>query len=398
MREHQIVITLKPDQFLEVQRLARAANAKSMGAFVRQKLLAALGIEGSLSEDPHAQISVVADDVDVEAILGDLKRVHSELKGFVAESLSPYSAEAFGQTVESTVEQAPQVVAPAEVTSLNSQNPDQDELEKLADRTFAISPRLGPIGEPTGDPKKRLDYADRPSVAEKASAADPAQTSRSSNDDNRILLSRHELHSRRDSHRYHSEPTQPLEAMDQSFTDESPAQPLVANGFDEFMTEAPIEDAPPAVPYIPVTSSPTSSLPVVDPLSKLLSKEDMMARTIPKSMPIDDDDEAFDVPLSIAERRRLLDDTDEPRVYKEPPHPALQPTLQSDMPLESAAPAPEAAPIANEVSSSPPAEIAPAETGTTTASPAVPPVQNDLGRPLGYPPLSGSPPPKRRQV
>src|SRR6185437_15954654 len=87
MREHQIVITLKPDQFLEVQRLARAANSKSMGIFVRQKLLAALGIEGAGNTAAGEQLN----PVNVEAALGQVRRLHGELKTFVAESLSLYN-------------------------------------------------------------------------------------------------------------------------------------------------------------------------------------------------------------------------------------------------------------------------------------------------------------------
>jgi hypothetical protein len=374
MREHQIVITLKPDQFLEVQRLARAANAKSMGAFVRQKLLAALGIEGALTEEQPAQAPVVAQDVDVEAILGDLKRVHSELKAFVAESLSPYSPEAFGQAaVENELESsAPQVVASSDEKQYSEPEAvEQDELEKLADRTFAISPRLGPIGDPAPQ--------------------------RTNNEENRILLSRHEVHTRHDAHRYHA-PTPPLEAMEESFTDDEPVQPIAADAMDDFFSNAPVIKAPPAVPYRPAAPSSGSVPHAVDPLSKLLSEEDMKARSIPKSVPIDDDDDAFDVPLSIAERRRMLTDSDEAPVYREPPHPALQPTLPSELPEETPQPASAAAPIANEVSSSAPEEILPAETSTTTASSPIPPVPGEPGPPLGYPPLSGSPPPKRRQV
>ncbi|MBC7999802.1 MAG: hypothetical protein IAF58_17745, partial [Leptolyngbya sp.] len=45
VREHQIVISLKAEQFQEVQKLARAAGSQSVGAFVREHLLSFLGIE-----------------------------------------------------------------------------------------------------------------------------------------------------------------------------------------------------------------------------------------------------------------------------------------------------------------------------------------------------------------
>src|SRR5262245_57432848 len=84
MREHQIVITLKPEQFLEVQRLSRAAGAKSMGIFVRQKLLSALGIEGATLVAAQQQPGP-----NVKRLTGELTRLHAQLKEFVAESLAP---------------------------------------------------------------------------------------------------------------------------------------------------------------------------------------------------------------------------------------------------------------------------------------------------------------------
>jgi hypothetical protein len=350
MREHQIVITLKPDQFLEVQRLARAANAKSMGVFVRQKLLAALGIEGSLGDEQIPATN--GNEIDLDVIVADLRRVHGELKAFVAESLSPYSPEAFGQAEHAAdanlqefndFEQGDEVEdelvsqAVAEVEATHN-----DELEKVAERTFAISPRLGPIGEQSS------------TVAE-----------------TKNLLTRHEMHSRRDVHRYHH-PHAANELMDEPFVNEQ-------------------LQAPPAVP------SPPPSTPAVDPLSKLLSSEDMIKKPIPRTELIDDDDEEFNVPLSIAERRRLLAEGEsEPAPYREPPHPDLQPTLPSEigtaeMPLETVA-APE-----NSLDPLPEPDDAD-ENGMGTASQPSPPPQNELGRPLGYPPLSGSPPPKRRQL
>lgn len=83
MREHQIVITLKPEQFLQVQKLAKNAGAKSMGMFVRQKLLMALGIEAAAQQASNA--------ADIEPLVGELKRLHTELREFVNESLAMYS-------------------------------------------------------------------------------------------------------------------------------------------------------------------------------------------------------------------------------------------------------------------------------------------------------------------
>lgn len=139
MREHQIVITLKPEQFLEVQRLARAANAKSMGMFVRQKLLAALGIEGSLA--PSSGGDSALSPQAVNQILTELHRLHGELRGFVAESVSHYSIEPLAER------SAAQSGSGADSAADNA-GVIADDFEDLAGRTFAISPRLGAIESP----------------------------------------------------------------------------------------------------------------------------------------------------------------------------------------------------------------------------------------------------------
>ncbi|MBX9689134.1 MAG: hypothetical protein K2X27_20665 [Candidatus Obscuribacterales bacterium] len=155
MREHQIVITLKPEQFLQVQKLARNAGAKSMGLFVRQQLLAALGIEGKIAPEPEA---------DIEPVLGELKRLHLELKEFVAETLSAYSVEfslnaptdaypvetSEGLPFSAESPHVDQVLPVQEAAAQESSAPAppppfvSDELETTAEKTFAISPRLGP--------------------------------------------------------------------------------------------------------------------------------------------------------------------------------------------------------------------------------------------------------------
>lgn len=175
MREHQIVITLKPEQFLEVQRLSRAAGAKSMGIFVRQKLLAALGIENTALPPAHA-----AAGPDMQLIAGELKRLHAELKTFVAESLSqayvteqpeaPYQAVAGEQGLPAQYDEeqaAPPADAPhafPSVAECSAEEPRvfaeaQDKLEQFARRAFAISPRLGAIEVPGELARQPADQA-----------------------------------------------------------------------------------------------------------------------------------------------------------------------------------------------------------------------------------------------
>lgn len=83
MREHQIVINLKPDQFEEVQRMARAAGSKSVGQFVRQKLIGTLGLA-----TPRTGAAEDIDAPDIKQLTGELRRLHRELQIFVADSLS----------------------------------------------------------------------------------------------------------------------------------------------------------------------------------------------------------------------------------------------------------------------------------------------------------------------
>jgi hypothetical protein len=187
MREHQIVITLKPEQFIEVQRLTRAAGAKSMGIFVRQKLLAALGIEGATA----SALGKKPGSASMVRLSGELKRVHGELKSFVAESLSrAYVEEPLEVVVQTPVEEEqpvfddfPAVLAelpdvdsglpeaatgglefayfPGASMTLDESGPPtsfeealrefeqaQDDLEQLARKAFAISPRLGSLESP----------------------------------------------------------------------------------------------------------------------------------------------------------------------------------------------------------------------------------------------------------
>ncbi len=170
MREHQIVITLKPEQFLEVQRMARSSGAKSMGMFVRQKLLSVLGLDGTPPVVAKAEPST-----DVVKLAAELRRLHGELKTFVAESMAeayieetPESKEQ-GQTEEAdqspATDEVPLFSAGYDFPYLPGDDPvaradslldqalqdfddAQDELEQLAQKAFAISPRLGSLSTP----------------------------------------------------------------------------------------------------------------------------------------------------------------------------------------------------------------------------------------------------------
>jgi hypothetical protein len=357
MREHQIVITLKPDQFLEVQRLARAANAKSMGIFVRQKLLAALGIEGTIQG--AASTGGGSSDAQQEEILNQIRRLHGELKMFVAESLSIYP----GETQRPDEQQTTQTIAPASDNSIYS-----DELELEAERTFAISPRLGAISSAA-----TADRQQPPAPA--ASAGDAAgQTPEPTND---LLLSRHELH-HRDQHRYRQVQFGD-DLLDRPFRPVSPAQPapVIEDPLDKLLPKS--EELPLPADELDEdefddTFEFTEDAPFAEQQSQLDEPEsDDTGEADVEEHSEDDqsgsDSEADDgeFPLSLAERRRRL-------------------ALEQQPPLVQAEPAAETAGTA-----------IPPVTPPSTA-PADPAGSTQPARPLGHPSLSGSPPPKRRQV
>jgi hypothetical protein len=82
MREHQIVINLKRDQFEEVQRLARLAGSKSVSAYLRERVLKLIEQSGTETQTSSATTE------DMLLINSELSRMHRELQVFIAESLS----------------------------------------------------------------------------------------------------------------------------------------------------------------------------------------------------------------------------------------------------------------------------------------------------------------------
>lgn len=82
MREHQIVINLKRDQFEEVQRLARLAGSKSVSAYLKERVLELLAPDA----EPEPQGGPTLEEMlDIDH---ELSRMHRELQVFIAESLS----------------------------------------------------------------------------------------------------------------------------------------------------------------------------------------------------------------------------------------------------------------------------------------------------------------------
>lgn len=85
MREHQIVINLKREQFEEVQRLARLSGSKSVAAYLRDRVLEHLD---SLNNDDSVKQTTAPATEELLEINQELTRMHRELQVFIAESLS----------------------------------------------------------------------------------------------------------------------------------------------------------------------------------------------------------------------------------------------------------------------------------------------------------------------
>jgi hypothetical protein len=173
MRDHQIVISLKPEQFQQLQELARAAGAKSVGTFLREQMLSTLGVSGDAST--HSAVP------NWQLIGGQIRRLHRELQLFIAESSNmpeelgefPFmvqkdsviaqddsddSDEAHSTPTANPAAQAPapppeqvSTTAPQPKVPPKPPEPAVDPMEALADRAFAISPRLGALDDPLQD-------------------------------------------------------------------------------------------------------------------------------------------------------------------------------------------------------------------------------------------------------
>ncbi|MDX1986746.1 MAG: hypothetical protein SFV17_08665 [Candidatus Obscuribacter sp.] len=82
MREHQININLKAQQFELLQRLAREKGYKSVSAYVREKIL-----ELALSMEPPSRSAGAAANPIEPRVYKELARIHGDLKLLIEESL-----------------------------------------------------------------------------------------------------------------------------------------------------------------------------------------------------------------------------------------------------------------------------------------------------------------------
>jgi hypothetical protein len=82
MREHQIIINLKPEHYQELERQARVGGAKSVSVFAKEQILRSLGIAGRTDD------IVLPSSPDVASVTADIRRLHQELQIFIAESLA----------------------------------------------------------------------------------------------------------------------------------------------------------------------------------------------------------------------------------------------------------------------------------------------------------------------
>ena len=126
MREHQIVITLKPEQFAQIQQMSKAAGAKTMGIFVRKTLLAALEIEGI---KPTLGASASPAPIDDASLLVDLQRMHSELRDLISESLPSIEPESF-DPIAGLIDDLDVVDEPYEAEAIGEDETDEIPLSK----------------------------------------------------------------------------------------------------------------------------------------------------------------------------------------------------------------------------------------------------------------------------
>lgn len=86
MREHQIVVNLKAEQFEQLQRLARERGFKSVTAYVKQKLMElAIGLDETQPGGASVTGLGSKSDSPDSSLLEDLERIHNELKSFIGE-------------------------------------------------------------------------------------------------------------------------------------------------------------------------------------------------------------------------------------------------------------------------------------------------------------------------
>ncbi|MBS1995783.1 MAG: hypothetical protein JSS86_05710 [Cyanobacteria bacterium SZAS LIN-2] len=85
MREHQIAISLKPQQFELLQKLARERGFKSVTAYIKQKIVElALGADGNgAGEAGGANPGFSSLGGENQHLLVELTRIHQELRAFV---------------------------------------------------------------------------------------------------------------------------------------------------------------------------------------------------------------------------------------------------------------------------------------------------------------------------
>jgi hypothetical protein len=352
MREHQIIITLKPEQFLQVQRLARTAGAKSMGMFVRQKLLAVLGIEGELEQEGHT--------ADLQPTVAELKRLHAELRGFVAESLAMYlSEDHVGQPVANDPDLFFSAHNPFSTNEEEINSPDASD-PIAEDSSYDMQEELAEEQATDAEDVTHLPAEDDP-----IDDGDPADQT---NDDL-------------------AAPVQPVAEKEEK----EPSAPVQPDDYLEKLADRTFAISPRlgAIEPPPVKPEPQPSVPprpLRDPLSELLEGSEMLAEEETEMVAMEEEEEAFAIPLSIQERRRQIalqqqSDTPPPDTVESIEETQAQPHVvqQLDSTVLKEQPA-------REVKAPAPAAIPP--------KPA--PNAGTLGNQSGGP-LSGGPPPKRRK-
>ncbi len=142
MREHQIIINLRPEHYQELERLSRLAGVHSVSLFAKERILASLEKVNSLTTfqaEDGSQKNPQPKTIDAVAM--DIKRLQRELQIFVAESLNRKDFGYMSKDPAAADVDNDTLVQPVVPEDFLPQVPD--DLEELAERAFNISPRLG---------------------------------------------------------------------------------------------------------------------------------------------------------------------------------------------------------------------------------------------------------------
>jgi len=137
MSDDELLTGLTPDESAALLRLAHEAGYSSIYEFAKSKLKEA--VRGHLQDVEQA--AGKPDHIKLKRAITELKRLHQELRVFVAESIAEVDQVSFGQDEQPSWDL--QDDGNNSKIDVESFLVEGDELEQLAAEAFAKSPQLG---------------------------------------------------------------------------------------------------------------------------------------------------------------------------------------------------------------------------------------------------------------